>query len=673
MSKLKKLIPELIFLLVLCFALPCLAAGSATDHPLPGDVNMDGIVDGRDSIRLMKYLAEEIDPETQNLYEISRKNADVNGDANVDELDLLRLVRYLGGENIALLEGKTEEKKEMTVRLYSYYMNNHWHLEATLKNYEDGIKAFYFEALYSDDNVKYSSERMKVLDHNILNNIEGIIRISEDTYIMQLDFSKLHLYALDGAGNEFDETVPINHGEIFDITVGKTEHPALEIRRVQTENINDLEMKLTVTVKANEKMRTPYVVLKTSRKVNEGGIFTDTHTLYTDTSGGYGLMLTELNDKVGMAKAEFVISVADLPIKEEEIEVCAYSAEPKTSSESKKIKVTFPISYYTVPYEVYYSILSHSKQPKLLEDPLVYYCMYKMLLNDGVSETNAIILMEKAKNAKETFSNLYCWSFGSYSRAIDKPDNLFEGAQGAYETNDNTVHLNNKGTAVSEVWFHESGHAIDRSLDIVHPFSASYGTLKEDLYNTVESYVIGHVEKAAANAGVTLSESEKNAIVNEILGPNNVRATVGTVVPPMPESLSDMDTDNRLRTVWEKTMKEAAQYYEANYKIDDVKNFFFSKYFNSYMILDMISGYTNNTIKVEIGHAWPITDDKEYWYESNGQTTYFQVLEAWAEYFSSVITGTGYEQNRSLFKDACITMDRMAEYMLEVYKQRYSK
>ena len=69
---------------------------------LPGDVNGDGEVDGRDAIHLMKYLAEEIDPETNEIYEINEKNANVNGDDTVDERDLLRLMRYLSGENIKL-------------------------------------------------------------------------------------------------------------------------------------------------------------------------------------------------------------------------------------------------------------------------------------------------------------------------------------------------------------------------------------------------------------------------------------------------------------------------------------------------------------------------------------------------------------------------------------------
>ena len=62
---------------------------------LIGDVNNDGTVDGRDSVRLMKYLAGDEESEAK----ISGTNADLNGDGKVDELDLLCLLKLLGGEN----------------------------------------------------------------------------------------------------------------------------------------------------------------------------------------------------------------------------------------------------------------------------------------------------------------------------------------------------------------------------------------------------------------------------------------------------------------------------------------------------------------------------------------------------------------------------------------------
>ena len=86
------------------------ASGLPAEEPeeeiVPGDVNGDGVVDGLDVVRLMKYLAEEIDPATEKVFEIHENNADVTGDGKVDEKDLVRLVKYFAGENITLEKGK---------------------------------------------------------------------------------------------------------------------------------------------------------------------------------------------------------------------------------------------------------------------------------------------------------------------------------------------------------------------------------------------------------------------------------------------------------------------------------------------------------------------------------------------------------------------------------------
>ena len=68
------------------------------DEQKLGDIDGDRLVNGKDAIRLMKYLAGECDPETGKEYIIDKKTADLNLDGKVDELDLLRLVKYLAGE-----------------------------------------------------------------------------------------------------------------------------------------------------------------------------------------------------------------------------------------------------------------------------------------------------------------------------------------------------------------------------------------------------------------------------------------------------------------------------------------------------------------------------------------------------------------------------------------------
>ena len=63
--------------------------GALVDGRLLGDINADGVVDGLDAIRLMKWLAGEED------IEISEENADISQNGIINELDLVRLLKYL--------------------------------------------------------------------------------------------------------------------------------------------------------------------------------------------------------------------------------------------------------------------------------------------------------------------------------------------------------------------------------------------------------------------------------------------------------------------------------------------------------------------------------------------------------------------------------------------------
>jgi len=62
---------------------------------IPGDVTDDGIVDGRDLLRLAKHIGGFV-------VEINEDNSTVNGDDIIDGRDLLRLAKYIGGQDAEL-------------------------------------------------------------------------------------------------------------------------------------------------------------------------------------------------------------------------------------------------------------------------------------------------------------------------------------------------------------------------------------------------------------------------------------------------------------------------------------------------------------------------------------------------------------------------------------------
>lgn len=73
----------------------CASADDSGSASVPGDANQDGIVDGRDALRLCRYLAGMS-------VDIGLTSADVNADGHVDGRDLLRLARYLAGDDVVL-------------------------------------------------------------------------------------------------------------------------------------------------------------------------------------------------------------------------------------------------------------------------------------------------------------------------------------------------------------------------------------------------------------------------------------------------------------------------------------------------------------------------------------------------------------------------------------------
>ena len=62
---------------------------------VPGDVNGDGFVDGKDALRLLRYLADLP-------VSIAERNADVNGDGSVNGKDSLRLLKYFAELDVVL-------------------------------------------------------------------------------------------------------------------------------------------------------------------------------------------------------------------------------------------------------------------------------------------------------------------------------------------------------------------------------------------------------------------------------------------------------------------------------------------------------------------------------------------------------------------------------------------
>ena len=111
------------------YIIPLIEPGETVEAPQPlyGDINEDGKIDGRDSIRLLKYI-NQLDGTI--LTKQGLKNADLNLDGDVNQTDLLILNRYLAEWDIELPtkgyivygdineDGEINEKDSMKLEQY---------------------------------------------------------------------------------------------------------------------------------------------------------------------------------------------------------------------------------------------------------------------------------------------------------------------------------------------------------------------------------------------------------------------------------------------------------------------------------------------------------------------------------------------------------------------------
>ncbi len=159
MKRLRRLFSFLCILLLTACLLP-VAAGGDEAEPVAGDVNRDGVVDGLDVIRLMKYLAGEKDADTGMPVTVDPYCADVNADEKVDEKDLLQLVRYLAGENVKLEKRPgpviviSEETKEESVPFSTETREDDSRFKGepdlVVQEGKNGVKTYVYTVTYTD-------------------------------------------------------------------------------------------------------------------------------------------------------------------------------------------------------------------------------------------------------------------------------------------------------------------------------------------------------------------------------------------------------------------------------------------------------------------------------------------------------------------------------------------
>lgn len=329
----------------------------------------------------------------------------------------------------------------------------------------------------------------------------------------------------------------------------------------------------------------------------------------------------------------------------------------------------------------YYELLSASSYSRLLDDPAVYNAVQNILLNwDRISRFDTNTIMSRARNAPETYSNLFVWSLLDYIRAKGEKNNWSENA--------NTIFI--RSAEIVEAFFHEAGHAIDCSYTFHKKSFSIYSGFERYLFGELKTAVMKiimtQVQKVADESGKNVPDSVVSAIVYEIVsGYNSYDENTGEhfliykyanmpVVMKVHEMPYPKLCKEGYEDIWCKSLDNIAIFLNQRQKAAEMKDKIWHESANNVMLGDMVSGFTNNTVETTYGHAGKFQEGKvkNYWYTDPETPTYNQNSEAWAEYFSSVMCGTpGVADNREFFPSACETMDIMATNLLEIYIDKH--
>ncbi len=326
----------------------------------------------------------------------------------------------------------------------------------------------------------------------------------------------------------------------------------------------------------------------------------------------------------------------------------------------------------------------------------------------GMSRNEIQEICKLVEKAPVTYRDLYLYSFFDYDIKIVKdpsdPDAntvyipCKEDPNGTFEEDGKTYSVVNsvfidyaKEGLLPATWFHETGHALESNYYFDDNLTL-WGTYlyigREDAYQKMDDDVRSFIFRQAtskdhpflARKWNALTADEQEQIYRSIIG-----SEVG--YPEHYDPSSDTWTYDRvsLNSELQAIQDELVGNMIASVSVGS------SETRNAYMVTDCLEGMTNglvsgrenseardfadkvwqwwNTSEVVSGH---MTERQTYWHGVDGKPTMSQGAEAWAEYYSAIMTGNQDAINSNLyyFPETCAYFDTLAEEMLTHYQEK---
>lgn len=343
-----------------------------------------------------------------------------------------------------------------------------------------------------------------------------------------------------------------------------------------------------------------------------------------------------------------------------------------------------------------------------LENETVADILWGEFAAAGMNRDEIREIFELVKKAPKTYRDLYLYSFFDYGMEIVKdpsdPDaaTLYmpckEDPNGTFEEDGkrysvvNTVFIDyEKEGILPATWFHETGHAIEDNYYFEDNLTLWGNNLyigRENAYQKMDDDVRHFISLQATSEDHPLLARKWNALTTDEQE-QIYRSIIGSEVG-YPESF------NRSNETW--TYDRVSLNSELQAIQDELVGNMIaavsvgsSETRNAYMVTDCLEGMTNglvsgrenaeamdyadmawnwwNTSEIVSGH---MRERPTYWHKADGKPTMEQGAEAWAEYYSAVMTGNQDAINSNLyyFPETCAYFDSLAAEMLAHYKEQ---
>ncbi len=287
------------------------------------------------------------------------------------------------------------------------------------------------------------------------------------------------------------------------------------------------------------------------------------------------------------------------------------------------------------------------RSPDPASNPRIYEIIDARLEDSGFSQRHRELVVNSVQNAPQDFQDIYLHSFYQY----DIQSGAAHGYSGAYVPTDNTMYVDSTAFATEEsfldTYFHETGHAIDRNAGNL---STSTRLLRHITTDT-ENYINSKIDIYSDG----LTPVEKSHVLQAFMSGDARETSTNWLGKPTGYPPADLNSAEK------QVYRKVVQACDA-----ELRN---TSYESDCMPWDIINGMTNNTLSSCGGHRKDYAGE-HYWFDTDGNRTGNECSEAWAEYYSSMMTGDVDSQsdNTAYLPNASDYMSLIAQGAAQRYR-----